>query len=678
MKRKTLVIAVLLCLSSAFFGAHCYAQSEKVKKSKNFSNSTLEQRGYYDKSSGKLKKHASINDLLSSARRLQSKSPDKAIQFVEQALVQALDQKDDKRLGDCYELLGAINLSIEEWHLAAENYRKAIDYYDSGNNTSAKDKCILNLSRSLLKLSNNQEVIELTASLKKSSKNRSIVKESMKLLADAYFNTKKYDQSLEEYKQVLMLEREAKNQPGIIEANASISRVYAAKEEAEKAEYYFNQSQNTLNEYNVQRATRKRDLFDSEALEKNEKAQEELSTLYEKDENIEKALELRKRSLKDNAGFGNKKEEYHEQVKIGDIYLERGDVDSAIQILEHTIADSKLESAKGLKSDKEIAEANKLLSNAYEQVNDYQQALKFYKAHLLHQEQLYKDSLKRERKTRLAIKKQNELTSVEGDIRIYERDLQLSSAEIKTQKLLNSGLILLLVVISIAGFFIYRNARARRVANQLLALKSLRSQMNPHFIFNALNSVNNFISTNDERQANKFLADFSKLMRMVLENSQKDFVPISNEIELIELYLKLEHYRFRDKFSYTFTVDEHIDRESIDVPPMLIQPYIENAVWHGLRYKEEQGQLNVTIKKLADSIEVVIEDNGIGRKKSQELKTKNQRKTKSTGIINTANRLNLLNKVYKVNYHVDIVDLQEPKEGTIVHLLLPNIINNEA
>src|SRR5204862_3297001 len=116
--------------------------------------------------------------------------------------------------------------------------------------------------------------------------------------------------------------------------------------------------------------------------------------------------------------------------------------------------------------------------------------------------------------------------------------------------------------IGVTSYFIYKNAQASKVANQLLALKSLRSQMNPHFIFNALNSVNHFIAQQDERTANKFLSEFSQLMRLVLENSQEDFIPLNKEQEILSLYLKLEHYRFRDKFDYHVEVDKEINADA--------------------------------------------------------------------------------------------------------------------
>jgi LytS/YehU family sensor histidine kinase len=186
----------------------------------------------------------------------------------------------------------------------------------------------------------------------------------------------------------------------------------------------------------------------------------------------------------------------------------------------------------------------------------------------------------------------------------------------------------------------------------------MRSQMNPHFIFNALNSVNSFIAVNDERNANRYLTEFSALMRSVLENSDEDFIPLTKEIELLELYVKLEHNRFKEKFDYTISVDKNISLDQFSIPPMLLQPYIENAIWHGLRYRKEKGNLEISIKKRdEETVLVIIKDNGIGRKKSQELKTKNQLKQKSKGMSTIKNRVAILNDMYKERISVNVADV---------------------
>ena len=218
-----------------------------------------------------------------------------------------------------------------------------------------------------------------------------------------------------------------------------------------------------------------------------------------------------------------------------------------------------------------------------------------------------------------------------------------------------------------------RGNKEKKKANKLLLLKSLRTQMNPHFIFNSLNSVNSFISQSDERSANKYLSEFSRLMRMVLENSKHDFVSLTSELKTLELYLRLEHLRFEDKFDFQFDVKVESSDE-VKVPPMLIQPYIENAVWHGLRYKEKKGMLKVECTESERRLLWIIQDNGIGRSRSKELKTKHQSEGKSTGMKNTEERLRIIKQLYNQDISLSVSDLNQDGTGTKVEIEIPKKI----
>ena len=272
----------------------------------------------------------------------------------------------------------------------------------------------------------------------------------------------------------------------------------------------------------------------------------------------------------------------------------------------------------------------------------------------------------------------NRIETLEKDRELNETRYQLAfaSQEILDQKSLRQQVMIyfligLSVLLLLMAYLMFRNIKQQRYANNLLALKSLRSQMNPHFIFNALNSVNTFIATSDERTANRYLTDFSLLMRAVLENSEEDFIPLEKEIELLRLYVQLEHFRFQDKFEYEVEVDPAIDVAEYVIPPMLLQPYVENAVWHGLRYKSEKGTLSIRFDKIDEgSIKIVIEDDGIGRKQSKALKTNNQKLQKSRGMGNIKKRIEILNEMYKDKVDVFVSDLNENEEGTRVQLIL--------
>ena len=207
--------------------------------------------------------------------------------------------------------------------------------------------------------------------------------------------------------------------------------------------------------------------------------------------------------------------------------------------------------------------------------------------------------------------------------------------------------------------------------NKKIALQSLRREMNPHFIFNSLNSVNQFISENNELEANKYLSSYSKLMRTMMENSNNDFIPLSTELGQLREYLELEYMRFRDKFTYTINVDEALDADFLMIPNMLIQPQLENAVWHGLRYKEGAGVLLLTVREEGENVCVIVEDNGIGIKKSMELKTAHQKAHNSRGQTNSCERINLLNHLYNTQITMDITDKSGEESGVLVVFHFP-------
>ena len=361
-----------------------------------------------------------------------------------------------------------------------------------------------------------------------------------------------------------------------------------------------------------------------------------------------------------------------QNYKIGNAYYLKKEYDAAIPYLQKSIVEADKREDLVVEKD-----AKRKLSEVYRDAGDFEKALKAYEEYTQSVEKLY---IKKEQQitqaarfSRNIAEQQNRIESLESDRELSESKYQLNEELNKRQTLIIYSLVGGVLLLLLVAYVMYKFIKQQKLANNLLALKSLRSQMNPHFIFNALNSVNSFIATNDERTANKYLSDFSKLMRAVLENSEENFIPLSKEIELIELYTKLEHFRFKDKFEYSIDVDKNIEISDYNIPPMLLQPYIENAVWHGLRYKKEKGELRIAIqKKTVNTITISISDNGIGRDKSKVLKTDNQKKQNSKGMGNIKKRVSILNAMYKDKLDVSITDLNTEEEdmGTRVTVTL--------
>ncbi|HXB06289.1 MAG TPA: histidine kinase [Puia sp.] len=212
-----------------------------------------------------------------------------------------------------------------------------------------------------------------------------------------------------------------------------------------------------------------------------------------------------------------------------------------------------------------------------------------------------------------------------------------------------------------------------------LEVQALRSQMNPHFIFNCLNAINRFILGHETEAASDYLTKFSRLMRMIMNHSRHSYITLAEEIETLQLYLEMERLRFKDAFDYRLDVEEDLDTEDLRIPPLLIQPFVENAVWHGLMHKEERGSLLIRIRADGDILTCVVRDNGVGRKRAGMLKSKSAEKHKSMGLQITAERMALLTGPGESQPFFQIEDLYDETGAPIGTQVTLNIrINHPA
>lgn len=229
--------------------------------------------------------------------------------------------------------------------------------------------------------------------------------------------------------------------------------------------------------------------------------------------------------------------------------------------------------------------------------------------------------------------------------------------------------LIVLFFVGIIGYFIFTyNRQLRLKARQQqdeLKLESLRGQMNPHFIFNSLNSINYFISQNDRLAANRYISDFARLIRSILGNLSQEYIPLAKELESIKDYLQLEHLRFGDKFDYEISVDETVSTDEFMVFPGMVQPFIENAIWHGVRGLEgRKGFVKIRFfTEKPGSLSCSVEDDGIGRKLSEAHKSNLPGKT-SRGIGIVLERLRIINHLRNTDFKVTIEDLYPEKEET--------------
>lgn len=218
---------------------------------------------------------------------------------------------------------------------------------------------------------------------------------------------------------------------------------------------------------------------------------------------------------------------------------------------------------------------------------------------------------------------------------------------------------------------------AQKIEAARMELKALRAQMNPHFLFNSLNSIQHYILNKKDDEAIYYLNKFARLMRIILNNSEKASVTIREETESLKLYLELEKMRFGGTFNYSLEIDPELDADFEEIPTMVIQPFVENAILHGLTPKKGGGTLSVRFEKRNSDLVCVIEDDGIGREKSAEIKNIQRREHKSMGMKLTTERIHLLNEINAYQYKIEITDLHDlmgHASGTKVEIYLP--LNN--
>lgn len=587
----------------------------------------------------KKNQNSSFNSLIDSALVYKKLSAEKSMQFITQSIKNSISTKQN---AEAFEVLADVNMYWKQYDLAVSNYRISL------NSLESKD-VKLKLGVAYMQNNNFQESIKIYQSIKEkdliSNYNKVELHEG---LGDVYFKMKNYITAIEAYNKALTIAKTHLIAPKVTDLNSKIAQTFNASGSINKAQQYYNNSLNLASKQNKSRALK----------EKIKVADFNNANAYYDDE-----IKLREEAILDieaietdsvisnKTDFTIQKQNY----KIGNALFLQKNYEKAIPYLEKSIVDAK--EREDLEVEKD---AKRKLSEVFDATGNHEKAYETYKAYIESVDELYiKKNQEITQATRFAKRiadNQNRIVSLESDRVLSESKYQLTIVNNKNQKIIIYSLISGLLLLLLAAYLMYKYIKQQKLANNLLALKSLRSQMNPHFIFNALNSVNSFIAKNDERTANKYLSDFSKLMRAVLENSEQDFIPLQKEIELLELYTKLEHFRFKDKFNYNITVSETIDVASYQIPPMLLQPYIENAVWHGLRYKKEKGALDISIaEESKNEITITINDNGIGREKSKALKTDNQKQQNSKGMGNIKKRVSILNEMYKdkVDVYID-------------------------
>jgi sensor histidine kinase YesM len=234
-----------------------------------------------------------------------------------------------------------------------------------------------------------------------------------------------------------------------------------------------------------------------------------------------------------------------------------------------------------------------------------------------------------------------------------------------------------MLLAGIIGFYRWNQTKIKQQQQQAEMNQTLlRAQMNPHFVFNAMSVIQSYIYDNDTKNSAKFLVNFSKLMRLILENSSKDLIPIQTEYDILDKYLNIQKLRFEDRFEFSIIVDETLFDEEAVIPPMITQPFIENAIEHGRLHLKEDGFINVHFFKHDNMLRITVVDNGIGRKGSELNKKSKDHKSMAMKI--TKDRIDNLNKKYRSDGFLQIEDYNPTEQtGTKVLISIPYLVQNQ-
>ncbi len=552
-------------------------------------------------------------------------------------LKKAVDTKDESAQADSY-------YNIGETYFKNGNFAKSEEYFLKSKNIYEKMDDKKNLEKVTRKLAQSQESqnkLKAAASNYEGASKIGYSKASKRMNSNdaSRVSTPSPTLRAEAIKSNLAISEKENNKEDLAAGYSQMAEVNIENKDIPKAE----ENLNTAYKISKEEAPQ-------QALVINQK----LTDLYVENKNFDKAIEVKKKVLKEDFVKENSKKEVEQIQELADIYIKKDDPKEAINLLKKSYGIA-LEKGHTLEAQKSV----KRLDSLYQVSQNIDESIVLYRDFL----GKLPDLVSKDR----SLVDEKILEDTEQKIQQLEEEKKLKDELIRKKNLFNYSLIGALIVLIGLVFFIFRTLKKVQIKNKKIALQSLRREMNPHFIFNSLNSVNHFIATNNELEANQYLTKFSKLMRGVMENSTDDFIPFQQELDLLQNYLALEKTRFADKFDFEIEVDESLNTQSLKVPGMLVQPFLENAVWHGLRYRTTKGFLKLKFEKSSENLKIKIEDNGIGIEESKKQKTEHQKTRKGRGMKNTLERIALLNDLYKQNIECKITDKPD-SQGVFVEI----------
>lgn len=570
------------------------------------------------------------------------------------ALEIATEINDKELISEVYSALGIVYKNQGEYALALEYYEKALATAIELQDTSWIAACYANAGNVYRRLTNYTKALDyflkaLKVFEQKGETRRMAI--SYMNIGNLHEDQNDFKTALEYFSRALQLSYGTNDKKRISECLMNIGNIYSGEEEYDIARDYYRQSFAINEEMGFEH------IIDD--------CYKYIGNTYEKEGNYEKAIENYNKSYNIAKKENDKLTTAEILGNLSNIYLQKKDYPKSLEY-----ANKSLKISLETGDPQNIKNAYLYLSLVWECLDNYPKALEYYKSYAI-----FKDSIFSSEKYKSVkdLEMKYETEKKEDQLALLTEKNEVQLLRMSQRNRLFISVLIVVALIFIIGYILFRNRELKAKHKSVeLEQRLLRSQMNPHFIFNSLIAIQSYIYKKDPVKAGDFLAKFADLVRMTLENSRVEFILFEKEINTLQVYLALQSIRFENKFTYSIEVDKNIDEDNLRIPPMFTQPFIENAIEHGLRHKPEAGFIKLYYVKSNNHILCTIEDNGVGREKAKELEKKKQHQSLAIDI--TKERLDILNKRYKQKFMLDITDLKNETGipcGTKIEIRVP-------
>jgi tetratricopeptide (TPR) repeat protein len=502
-----------------------------------------------------------------------------------------------------------------------------------------------------------QEALELAVTVSEPSIDLKRSKNvSLNSIGNIYQLLEQYDLAIEKFENSMVLEKELDNKIGLAINHQNIGECYEAQGKLEPALQNFRKSL----VYN--------EIIDSE--KGKIICNYSIAHVYVHNGKISEAIKILQTNLNRAIALGDQEIVTIIYINLGWALIRLGDYEAAEINLK-----AGLDLAKNYDLNAEIAEANKFLSELWIKRDDYEKGMGYYKEFKKYEERIT-NSLNLRYVNDMILRYESQIKANQLQ-RLSEENESVRLKLRKNRTILIVIAIFLILLIGIL-YILYRQSQLN-AEKKLLTLEQsmLRSQMNPHFLFNSLNSIKLYIINNEKKNAVHYLNKFSKLVRKILEASSQREISLAEELETVSLYMNIENIRFSNEINFNVYVKDDINTHNIKIPSLILQPFLENALWHGLSSKDGPKNIDLEIKKGKNGfIEIIITDNGVGRDAAEKIKDSKVLKRKSVGIDITKERLANFSRDYENYFHVEIIDKFDDDTnpiGTQIVIYIPTI-----